>query len=43
MMELLVNSKYSMKLTELAYGISNVDSTILITVESGVGKDVFAG
>lgn len=41
MMELLVNSKYSMKLTELAYGISNVDSTILITVESGVGKDVF--
>lgn len=40
-MELLVNSKYSMKLTELAYRISNVDSTILITGESGVGKDVF--
>ena len=40
-MELLVNSKYSIKLTELAYRISNVDSTILITGESGVGKDVF--
>jgi len=40
-MELLSNSKYSMKLTELAYRISNVDSTILITGESGVGKDVF--
>lgn len=40
-MELLDNSKYSMKLTELAYRISNVDSTILITGESGVGKDVF--
>ena len=38
---LLDNSKYSMKLTELAYRISNVDSTILITGESGVGKDVF--
>ncbi len=39
--ELLANSKYSIRLTELAYRISNVDSTILITGESGVGKDVF--
>lgn len=40
-MELLANSKYSIRLAELAYRISNVDSTILITGESGVGKDVF--
>lgn len=40
-MELSINSKYSRRLAELAYRISNVDSTILITGESGVGKDVF--
>lgn len=35
------DSKYSHDLAELAYRISHVDSTILITGESGVGKDVF--
>jgi len=40
-MDLLANSRYSIRLVELAYRISNVDSTILITGESGVGKDVF--
>lgn len=39
--DLISNSKSSIKLVELAYRISNVDSTILITGESGVGKDVF--
>lgn len=40
-MVLLGDSKYSVKLAEIAYRISNVGSTILITGESGVGKDVF--
>lgn len=40
-MVLLANSKWSMKLAEMAYRISSVDSTVLITGESGVGKDVF--
>ncbi|QIB67859.1 PAS domain-containing protein [Aminipila butyrica] len=35
------NSKQAHKLLELAYRISSVDSTILITGESGVGKEVF--
>ncbi len=34
-------SKHSRDLAELAYRISHVNSTILITGESGVGKDVF--
>lgn len=40
-MELLTNSKYSINLLKVAFRISNIDSTILITGESGVGKDVF--
>jgi PAS domain S-box-containing protein len=39
--ELAINSKHSRYLAELAYRISHVDSTILITGDSGVGKDVF--
>lgn len=39
--EFAINSKHSRYLAELAYRISHVNSTILITGESGVGKDVF--
>ncbi len=34
-------SQHMQSLAELAYRISNVNSTVLITGESGVGKDVF--
>lgn len=41
-LEFVGESIHSRRLTELAYRISNIDSTVLITGESGVGKDVFS-
>lgn len=38
---LVGSSQHMQSLTELAYRISHVNSTVLITGESGVGKDVF--